>query len=316
MTIHTRLLVIGSLNMDVVVRVERHPLPGETLLGSPYQTFTGGKGGNQAVAAARAGGEIQFIGCVGSDGFGSQLLAELQASRVQISGVERVDGPSGIAFIVVDNRGQNSIVVSPGANLHVEPEQLRVLKEANSALSTADILMMQLEIPLETVEEAIGQASARAIPVLLNPAPAQTLSPELLAQVSYLVANENEAALLAGQPANVIGNVRTAVEVAKALVSKGVGTAIVTLGAQGVVWFDGCKAGHVPALSVSVVDTTAAGDAFCGALAVKLGEGAALTEAISFANAAGAVSVTRMGAQASLGDRNEIELLRHSKRAP
>ncbi|MEL7475633.1 MAG: PfkB family carbohydrate kinase, partial [Cyanobacteria bacterium J06555_12] len=123
MTNPARLLVIGSLNMDVVVRVERHPLPGETLLGSPYQTFAGGKGGNQAVAAARAGGDIQFIGCVGSDGFGSQLLSELQDAGVQATGVEQVDGPSGIALIVVDNRGQNSIVVSPGANLQTVPER-------------------------------------------------------------------------------------------------------------------------------------------------------------------------------------------------
>ena len=304
-----RILAIGSLNMDVVVRVLRHPLPGETVLGNPYRTFAGGKGGNQAVAAAKAGGDTQFVGCVGSDGFGTQLLKELQDTGVQVAGVEQVDGPSGIALIVVDDRGQNSIVVSPGANLQVSPERLQASKIVNAAISSADILMLQLEIPLATVEEAIARAYARAIPIILNPAPARALSPELLAKVTYLVVNESEAALLTGQAADAVVDVPTAVNAAKELAAKGVQTTIVTLGEQGVVWFDGKSAGQLPALPVSVVDTTAAGDAFCGALAVKLGEGAELKDAIAFANAAGAVAVTRMGAQASLGDRQMIESL-------
>ena len=309
MAIPPRILAIGSLNMDVVVRVKHHPLPGETVLGSPYQTFAGGKGGNQAVAAAKAGGDTQFVGCIGSDGFGTQLLKGLQDAGVQVAGVEQVDGPSGIALIVVDDRGQNSIVVSPGANLQVSPERLQASKTANAAISNADILMLQLEIPLAAVEEAIDRATARAIPVLLNPAPAQALSPDLLAQVTYLIVNESEAALLTGQAADAIVDVPTAVDAAKELAASGVRTTIVTLGEQGVVWFDGQSAGHLSALPVSVVDTTAAGDAFCGALAVKLGEGTELKDAIAFANAAGAVAVTRMGAQASLGDRQTIESL-------
>ena len=309
MAIPPRILAIGSLNMDVVVRVERHPLPGETLLGSPYQTFAGGKGGNQAVAAAKAGGDTHFVGCIGADGFGEQLRKGLQDAGVKVEGVERVDGPSGIALIVVDNRGQNSIVVSPGANMQVLPKRLEELVTANSTITNADILMLQLEIPLETVTAAIARASANSLPVLLNPAPALPLAPEVLAQVTYLVVNETEAALLTGKSADAVVDVPTALDAAKELTAKGVKTVIVTLGSQGVVWFDGHSEGHLPALPVSVVDTTAAGDAFCGALAVKLGEGSELVEAIAFANAAGAVAVTRMGAQASLGDRHEIEAM-------
>ena len=303
------ILTIGSLNMDIVVQVERHPLPGETVLGSPYKSFSGGKGGNQAVAAAKAGGESYFVGCIGTDGFGEQLLQGLQEAGVQATGIERVEGPSGIALIVVDERGQNSIVVSPGANLQVLPERLKQSVTANSVISNADILMLQLEIPLETVTAAISQASSSSIPILLNPAPAQPLAPELLAQVTYLVVNESEAALLTGRATDAIVDATSALSAAKELTAKGAKTVIVTLGGQGVVWFDGHADGHLPAFPVSVVDTTAAGDAFCGALAVKLGEGAPLGEAIAFANAAGAVAVTRMGAQASLGDRQEIETM-------
>ncbi|MGK7913777.1 MAG: ribokinase [Synechococcus sp.] len=309
MTHSPRILAIGSLNMDVVVQVDRHPLPGETVMGSPYQTFSGGKGGNQAVAAARAGGDTNFVGCIGRDGFGSQLLKSLQDAGVRVNGVARVDGPSGIALIVVDERGQNSIVVSPGANSRLQPEQLLKSEAVRSAMVEADMLLLQLEIPLATVEEAIAQAATHNIPVLLNPAPAQTLSPDTLSKVTYLVVNESEAALLTGRAADAIVDGSTAVEAAQELVTAGVQTAIVTLGEQGVVWCDRHSTGHIPALPVGVVDTTAAGDAFCGALAVKLGQGAELREAIAFANAAGAIAVTRMGAQTSLGDRNAIETL-------
>ena len=290
--------------MDVVVGVDRLPLPGETVLGSPYQKFSGGKGGNQAVAAAKAGGSTAFAGCVGTDEWGEQLRQGLQAAKVDIAGINIVEGPSGIALIVVDDRGQNSIVVSPGANVQMLPHRL-----SRTAIATADVLLLQLEIPLETVTEAIDIATSHGTAVVLNPAPAQPLKAELLAKVDYLVVNESEAALLTGRPTDSIRDRASALIAVQHLTDRGVGAAIITLGAQGVAWFDGSSAGYLPALAVEVVDSTAAGDAFCGALAVKLGERARLQEAIAFANAAGAVAVTRMGAQASLGDRVKIETL-------
>lgn len=300
----SRILTIGSLNMDLVVRVDRHPAPGETVLGGAYQTFAGGKGGNQAVAAAKAGGDVQFVGCVGSDEFGQQLRAGLQSVGVDVSAVAQVDGPSGIALIVVDRQGQNRIVVSPGANFQMLPDRLD-----ESAIVAANLLLLQLEIPLETVETVISLASKAQTPILLNPAPAQLLPPALLQQVAYLVVNESEAALLTQQSLDAIRDRYSAEAAARQLTELGVARVVVTLGSQGVVWFDGRTAGWMPALAVEVVDTTGAGDAFCGALAVRLGEGAKLPEAIAFANAAGAVAVSTMGAQASLGDRAAIEAM-------
>ncbi|MGK7906562.1 MAG: ribokinase [Synechococcus sp.] len=300
----SRVLTIGSLNMDLVVRVDRHPAPGETVLGGAYQTFAGGKGGNQAVAAAKAGGDVQFVGCVGSDEFGQQLRAGLQSVGVDVSAVAQVDGPSGIALIVVDRQGQNRIVVSPGANFQMLPDRLD-----ESAIVAANLLLLQLEIPLETVETVISLAFKAQTPILLNPAPAQLLPPALLQQVAYLVVNESEAALLTQQSLDAIRDRYSAEAVARQLSELGAARVVVTLGSQGVVWFDGRTAGWMPALAVEVVDTTGAGDAFCGALAVRLGEGAKLPEAIAFANAAGAVAVSTMGAQASLGDRAAIEAM-------
>lgn len=300
----SRILTIGSLNMDLVVRVDRHPAPGETVLGGAYQTFAGGKGGNQAVAAAKAGGDVQFVGCVGSDEFGQQLRAGLQSVGVDVSAVAQVDGPSGIALIVVDRQGQNRIVVSPGANFQMLPDRLD-----ESAIVAANLLLLQLEIPLETVETVISLAFKAQTPILLNPAPAQLLPPALLQQVAYLVVNESEAALLTQQSLDAIRDRYSAEAAARQLTELGAARVVVTLGSQGVVWFDGRTAGWMPALAVEVVDTTGAGDAFCGALAVRLGEGAKLPEAIAFANAAGAVAVSTMGAQASLGDRSAIEAM-------
>ena len=244
------------------------------------------------------------MGCVGSDEWGQLLKQGLQAAKVDVGGIKVVEGPSGIAFIVVDSLGQNSIVVSPGANASMLPHYLD-----SSAISEADILLLQLEIPLETVSGAISIAASNNTAVVLNPAPAQPLRTELLSQVDYLVVNESEAALLTGRSADAIRDRPSALLAAQDLTARGVGTAIVTLGDQGVAWIDGNSAGYLPALEVEVVDSTAAGDAFCGALAVKLGEGALLQEAIAFANAAGALAVTRAGAQASLGERGEIETL-------
>jgi ribokinase len=276
--------------MDLVVKVARQPSPGETVLGGDLATYPGGKGANQAVAAARAGGVVQMVGLVGDDTFGPQLRANLQSCGVDTRHLGTCDGPSGVALITVDEQGQNMIVVSPGANGSVTPEHVPL-----EVLRGAALVVLQLEIPLDTVRYVIREAG---VPVLLNPAPAQ---PVPLDGIRYLVLNETEAALLSG-----VSEPRAA---ARALRAKGVGTVIVTLGGEGVCWLDAAGEGSLPAHRVKVVDTTAAGDAFCGALAVRLAEGAPLVDAVRFANAAGAVAVTRAGAQPGLGTRAEIEAL-------
>jgi ribokinase len=288
------IIVVGSINMDLVVRVQRQPTPGETILGGDYVTIPGGKGANQAVAAARAGGVVKMLGLVGSDPFGPVLRENLTSNGVDAGFVGTWNGPSGVALITVDDKGQNMIVVSPGANGHVLPSMI-----PGTLLREAGMVMLQLEIPLETVREVIRSCRIEKTPVMLNPAPAQTLPDDVLDGVRYVVANETEVMLLgAGQ--NELSSARR-------LRARGVDTVIVTLGERGVLWVGPAGEGSLPGHVVKAVDTTAAGDGFCGALAVKLSEGASLENALKFANAAGAMAVTRPGAQPSLASRGEIE---------
>jgi ribokinase len=296
------ILVIGSLNMDLVVQVPRHPLPGETLLGSAYATVPGGKGANQAVAAARAGGPIELFGLVGNDAFGTALRLAIATAGVNLEGVSAIPGPSGIALIAVAPNGENTIIVSPGANAQLHPDRLDPQR-----IRQAHLLVVQLEIPLETVQAAIAIATQHAIPVLLNAAPAQPLDADLLQHVTYLVVNASEAALLTDRPPDSIDSPASAAIAARHLQERGVGTAIVTLGDSGLVWASEQGEGQMPAFAVEAVDTTAAGDAFCGALATALGAGKDLSASLRFANAAGAIAVTKSGAQPSLPTRAEID---------
>ncbi len=293
----TLVRVVGSLNLDLVVRVPHHPGPGETVLGSDYATYPGGKGANQAVAAARAGAQVEMWGAVGSDGFGRFLKENLDQNGVDTRHLRELEGPSGIALITVDRAGQNRIVVSPGANGRYTPAHL-------PPWTAAALVLLQLEIPLATVQAVAEQAFAQGIPVLLNPAPVAPLPGSLLRQVRYLVLNESEAAALAQSPVETPAQ---AEKVAQALQQQGIPTVIITLGGAGLVWADGEERGHLPAHPVLVVDTTAAGDSFCGALAACLAAGKSLREALRFANAAAALCVTRPGAQPSLPHRAEIE---------
>lgn len=302
-----RIVVIGSSNTDLIAQVPRLPQAGETLLGGTFSIAPGGKGANQAVAAARLGAAVTLVAQVGIDDFGSQALQNFEREGLDTRFIVRDEAaPSGVALIFVGGEGENMIVVVPGANAHLTPADV---DRAAEAITSAEVLLLQLEIPLETVRYAARRAAAAGTRVILNPAPAQPLPAELLQSVSILTPNRREAELLSGQPAP---DATAALAAAEKLRAQGVGTVVITLGAQGALWVGEASSGLVPAPSVQALDTTAAGDAFNGALAVALGEGRELQEAICFANAAGALATTRLGAQPSLPTRREVEALRSS----
>ncbi|MEN6410049.1 MAG: ribokinase [Anaerolineaceae bacterium] len=291
------ILVLGSLNMDLVVRSPRHPQPGETILGGEFNTFPGGKGANQAVAAARLGASVEMIGRVGTDAFGDALLATVAKDGVSTAHILRDAAATGVALITVDAAGQNTIVVASGANARVSPQDVDA---ASGAFENAAALVLQLECPLPAVVRAAEAAKARRIPVILNPAPAQPLPAHLLSGVDYLIPNQTELALLSGG----ITDLNEAVRWQK---SQNIRCLIVTLGGEGVWASDETGTHRLPAFNVTPLDTVAAGDAFVGAFAVALSEGQPLEQALRWGNAAGAISVTRAGAQPSLPTRAELE---------
>lgn len=291
------IVVVGSLNMDLVVRAPRHPEIGETILGSGFATFPGGKGANQAVAAARLGGTVKMIGRVGRDAFGAELLATAAQDGVDTTFILQDEGaPTGVALITVDDAGQNTIVVASGANARVSPEDVSA---ARAAFEGAAVLLLQLECPLPVVERAIELAREHQVAVVLNPAPARELPATLLTGVDYLIPNQTELALLAGVEGQAAG--------ISLLRDLGIPHLIVTLGGEGVLVVAGQQEMHLPAHEVAVVDTTAAGDAFVGGFAVALTEGLPPLQAAAWGNAAGALSVTRAGAQPSLPTREELD---------
>ncbi|HAG82718.1 MAG TPA: ribokinase [Cyanobacteria bacterium UBA12227] len=296
------ILVFGSINIDLVTKTPRLPIAGETLQGYDFFTAPGGKGANQAVAAARLGIATHLVGRVGNDDFGRQLLANLQVAGVHTDGV-LVDTSitSGIAVITVDDAGENQIIIIPGANGQLDESDVERLK---GLLPGATALLMQLEIPLSRVLSAAQAAHAANVPVILDPAPAQNLPDELYPLVDIITPNQLEASHLVGFPVNEI---ETAHQAATVLRQRGVATVIVKLGAQGAYCTTASETFFVPAFSVQAVDTVAAGDAFNGALAVALAEGLSLREAVLWGVAAGAISVTKAGAQPSLPDRDTFD---------
>jgi ribokinase len=286
----------------MIVRVPRVPKAGETLLGGEFSTAAGGKGANQAVAAARAGGRVAFIARLGRDSFGNEAMECLRKEGMLLSHVVRDSAhPSGVALIFVGSDGENSIAVAGGANQHLSQSDVAA---ARGVIARARILLLQLENPLKTVAAAARIARGAGLDVILNPAPACPLPDALLRDVSLLTPNETEASLLTGCRVNSIGS---AAKAARILQGRGVGSVIITLGAKGAFVATRERAELVAGFRVKAVDTTAAGDVFNGALAVRLAEGCPLLEAVRFANAAAAISVTRLGAQPSIPTRREID---------
>jgi ribokinase len=302
-------VVAGSLNMDFVVTVDRLPAPGETVLGRNFQMIPGGKGANQACAAAKTGAgsvNVRMIGRVGYDVFADHLKASLSAAGVDVSAVNATRSqPTGVALIWVDSRGQNSIVVASGANHALAASEVEAMRPS---FRGARMALFQLESPLPTVEAALALAAGEGVKTMLDPAPAQPLSRGILEKVDFLTPNETEACILLGRPAQRV-SAADGPSMARALLALGVKAIVLKLGEQGCFFFDGERELHSPAFPVTPVDTTAAGDTFNAALAVALAEDRPIQDALRFANAAAAISVTRMGAQSSAPTRAEVDAL-------
>ena len=303
-----KVVVVGSTNTDMTVRVPRIPAPGETAGGRDFRVSGGGKGANQAVAAARSGATVAFLTAVGDDALGEQALARLGAEAIDLRMAQRMPGPSGVALIVVDDTGENAIAVAAGANGELRPAHVQPLGDR---LAPGDVVLLQLEIPMAAVLTAATLAQARGARVVLNPAPAPVdgLPDALIQTVTVLVPNEHEAEQLTGVRVDDAAGLAHAAAV---LHARGVPDVLITLGARGVFVSGPGGSRLLPAFPVTAIDTTAAGDVFCGALAVALTEGQSVEDAARFAAAAAAISVTRPGAQASAPHRAEIETLLHA----
>jgi len=290
------IIVVGSANTDMVIKAPRIPGPGETVIGGDFILAAGGKGANQAVAAARLGARVTFVACLGNDIFGEQAIANYQREGIDTRFIVRdPQAASGVALIFVDAQGENSIAVASGANARLTPEHV---ERARTEIASADVLLVQLEVPLDAVQRATSIAHDAGVTVILNPAPAQEIDLALLAYVTIATPNEHEIKVVVGKP-DLDSAVRT-------LLEAGTQTVLVTLGPQGVLWATTECQQRVPAFQVQAVDTTAAGDAFNGGLAVALGRGLPMGLAVRYANAVAALAVTQMGAQPSLPTQDRV----------
>ena len=298
-----KVVIVGSLNMDLVTRAPRLPRAGETLAGQSFVTVSGGKGANQAVAAARLGASVAMVGCVGDDAYGEQLRTALLAEGIDCQAVTPVSGEStGVALIVVDDSSQNAIVIVAGGNGHVTAS---VVDSFDALLSGAEVIICQLEVPLDTVGHVLKRGHELGKTVILNPAPASgPLPAEWFAWIDYLIPNESEATALTGLP---VDSTASADAAASALLKAGVSKVIVTLGEQGALFASASRSEHFPAPKVQPVDTTAAGDTFVGGFAAALADGKSESDAIRFGQVAAALSVTRSGAQPSIPTFAEVQ---------
>jgi ribokinase len=288
--------------MDLVTRAPRLPRGGETLIGESFATVSGGKGANQAVAAARLGAQVSMVGCVGSDAYGEALRGALLAEQIDCQAVSTVEDSSGVALIVVDDNSQNAIVIVAGANGALTPE---VIDRFDAVLQTADVIICQLEVPDATVGHALKRGRELGKTVILNPAPAsRPLPADWYAAIDYLIPNESEASALSGLPVDSLSTAETA---ATRLIAMGAGKVIITLGAQGSLLANGTRFEHFPAAKVKAVDTTAAGDTFVGGFAAALAAGKSEADAIRFGQVAAALSVTRAGAQPSIPTLSDVQ---------
>lgn len=295
------ILVVGSANMDMVVSARSFPKPGETVLGRTFGMYPGGKGANQAVAAAKLGGEVDFLGKIGRDVLGDRLVTSMKREGVRLRHLLLdPSSPTGIALITLDARGQNEIVVVSGSNMKLTPGDAG---SRRAAFSRARVLLLQLEIPLPTVKRAVAMARREGMTIILNPAPAQSLPRTLLRRIDYLTPNETEAETLSGV---AVRDERSATRAARKLLDQGVKNVVVTLGRRGALLVNREVAELFPAQKVEAVDTTAAGDAFNGALACFLARGMNVGAAMRYAVGAASLSVTRMGAQCSMPTMNEL----------
>lgn len=302
--VQRKILVVGSSNTDMVIKADHLPRPGETVLGGNFLMNPGGKGANQAVAAARLGGKVAFICKTGSDIFGHQSQQLFEEEGIDTSYVfTDSEYPSGVALITVDKEAENCIVIASGANANLLPADI---VKAEKTIGEADLVLMQLEVPMDTVEYVAEKAWESGKQVILNPAPAQTLSNQLLKHLTLITPNETEAEMISGIK---IMDQASAIEAARIIVGMGVEQVIITLGSKGALVYDEAGTELIPAYKVKAVDTTAAGDVFNGALAVALSEGRSLREAVKFACKASAISVTRVGAQSSAPYRNEVDIV-------
>ncbi len=298
------IVVLGGINMDLVGTTENMPAPGETVFGQSFHTAPGGKGANQAVAAARLGAEVRMVGRVGNDEFGPVLLDGLRREGIDVSGVVTdPDNSSGIAMILLDGQKENYIVAIYGANLACDHDQVQAVE---AALDGADVLLMQLETPLEVATEAARMAKGRGVWVVWDPAPALEMGRDAYALCDVLTPNQSEAEYLTGTSVTALDSARDA---ARELVGEGVSACVVTMAEAGAYYAAKDDEGFIPAYDVETIDTVAAGDAFSAALGVALAEGASLSDAIRYASAAGALAVTKRGAQEAMPYRREVDAL-------
>jgi ribokinase len=296
------IVVVGSSNTDMIIKLERIPRPGETVLGGEFSIAPGGKGANQAVSAARAGGNVVFIARVGDDIFGEKAVKGFIQDGINVNYIiPDKNAPSGVALIFVDKKGENSIAVAPGSNANLSPDNI---KKASDVMAESLIMLIQLEIPIETVKTAVEVAYENKVSVILNPAPAQQLDDDLLKKIDIITPNETEVEILTGIK---IEDGKSIEKAGNMLLEKGIKTVLITIGKRGVYVINRDFKGIISSFDVKPVDTTAAGDVFNGVLAVALSENMSLKDAVRFSNAAAALSVTKLGAQTSAPFRAEID---------